>query len=99
MKSNKKIILALALSLSAISTSAIAEEYTGYVSQVLTGPSASTTFNTALVGMSATDGGSVDRYIFTSDSDYVNMIVNARVNHEVVSVTFASGVANGVHYR
>ena len=99
MKLFKKAVLPLTLSLGMFSSTVMAEQFTGYVTEVLTGPSESATFNMALVGMSSTDGGSVEQYIFMGDSDYVNMVVSARANHEVVSVAHNTGSATGVYYR
>jgi hypothetical protein len=99
MKLWKKSILPLTLSLGMFSSMAMAEQYSGYVKEVLTGASESPTFNSALIGMSATDGGPVERYLFTSDSDYLNMIVNARANHEAVSVGYSAATVTGVYYR
>ncbi len=95
----KKAVLPLTFVLGMFSSNVMAAEFSGYVNEVLTGPSASTTFNMALIGMSSTDGGAIERYIFTSDSDYVNMIVNARANHESISIAYDSGIATGVYYR
>ena len=99
MKLMKKAILPLTLALGMFSNVALAEQVTGYATSIATGASESTTFNMALIGMSSTDGGAVERYIFTSDSDYVNMLVSARANHEVISVSHDTGIATGVYYR
>lgn len=99
MKLMKKAILPLTLSLGLFSNAALADQFTGYAVEVLTGANQSTTFNTALVGMSSTDGGTVEQYIFTNDSDYVNMVVTARANHEVVTVAHGSGTMLGVYYQ
>ena len=99
MKFIKKSLLPLTLSLAAFSNSAVAAEYSGYVSKIYTGPVASTTFNTVLIGMSSTDGGAVERYIFTSDSDYTNMVVSARANHEVISISYSAGTANAISFN
>ena len=95
----KKVMLPLTLSLGVFSGAASADEFAGYVTTVATGPQVSTTYDMALIGMSSTDGGAVERYIFMSDEVYLNMVVSARANHELVSVAHEMGVANGVYYR
>ena len=95
----KKAVLPLTFVLGMFSSNVMAAEFSGYANEVFTGPSASATFNMALIGMSSTDGGAIERYIFTSDSDYVNMIVNARANHESISIANDSGIVGGVYYR
>lgn len=94
----KKVIFPLTLSLGLFSNMAFADQFSGYVSEVLTGPSEGPTFNTALVGLSSTDGGSSEQYVFTSDKDYLNMIVAARANHEAIRVGYSSGIAQGVYF-
>ena len=95
----KKVMLPLTLSLGMFSSAALADEFRGYVSFLATGPQPSTVFNSSLLGMSSTDGGTTELYVFLGDSDYLNMVVSAAANHEVIEVYHESGSVTGVYYR
>lgn len=94
----KKAILPLVLSLGMFSSAVSADTFSGYASEVFSSVSAGSSFVSGMIGMSSTDGGVIERYVFTSDSSYLNMLVSARANHEAVTITQQMGGLTSVNY-
>lgn len=98
MKNLKQQIFAVGCLSLAFLGSAQAENFTGYVASSYTGPSASNSFNAALIGFSEVLGGAATLYRFTGDLAYYDSLMKAYIANQKVRIQETSGTITGVHF-
>ena len=97
MNRSLKTTVILAFALCGYTQVATAESFSGYVVELATGPSATATFQTALVGLSRTPTGNVELYRFTSDPIYYATLRSGRIHQQLLTISYTGGTVTGVH--
>lgn len=94
----RKLNIVLMFLLVLASLPASAEQFTGYVVEALNGMNGTNPiYDVSLIGLSTTATGTVTMYRFTNDRTYAEMLANARIHRQPLSVSYVSGTITGVY--